>query len=382
MKFNLFVIYLNILFPLISTQPSPYGFKVQFIGNTRYVSPHEEAQREFCENFWCTNDAEILFTRASQYKSSDPCVDFKNFSVGTALDVGAVNERYPYRGLISEVEFKFWERLRRILAEKIQKSDNRVYKIAKNSFQRCVKSPHVLRHINGHHEIVEYLQSLGGSPYLTRHLAWKPNLFNLWPTNSNLSSLSCDFWDEEKFEITRIFESEPVDGLWFLLSYELQRCENGRVLCLRHVSTAKWNKILSENVIEVLEYMNDNFIAGLYGKVDLRKKMFEPALRNFREFSRIKENLEAIYEIEKDSNFNIQEETNNIDRCFTLNKSSKMVKIKDFNDVFGHPEINWLQLINTQLLSESKVTEEEFLLVEDFKLLESLIENLKNTQKS
>lgn len=96
----------------------------------------------------------------------------------------------------------------------------------------------------------------------------------------------------------------------------------------------------------------------------------------------MKENLEAIYEIEKNSNFNIHEDFNNIERGNSVKKSSKIVKIKDLSDEFEHPEINWLKLINNQLLNESKVDEDDFLLVEDFELLKSLIGNLKNCKKS
>lgn len=67
---------------------------------------------------------------------------------------------------------------------------------------------------------------------------------------------------------------------------------------------------------------------------------------------------------------------------FSSQKSSKVVQIKDLSDFFEHPGIDWLKLINNQLLNESKVTEDDFLLVEDFKLLKSLIKNLKISKKT
>lgn len=368
---------------IASSQPSPHGFKVQFIGKTRYVTPQQEQKRDFCENFWCTNDADLLFTQSSQYSSSDPCIDFKNFSVGNALEVAAVNERYPYLGLVSQVEFKFWERLRRILTMKIEKKEEKFFKIAKNSFQKCTKSQHVLRHLEGHQEILEYLQSLGKSPYLTHHIAWNPNLFNreknfglFYPKNSS----SLDFeWSSDDFNLTKIFSEEPVDSLWFFLSYELQRCEND-LLCFRHVKTSKFNRVICENLLEVLEYMNDNFIAGLYGKKELKEKMFDPAMRNFGEFSRRKENLELIYEIERE--LEVGEEGNSVEEKNKLKKSSKIVKIRDLKEVFEYEEINWLDLINKQLLRGSRVSGGDYVKIEDFKLLKMMVKNLKNSEKS
>lgn len=88
----------------VASQPSPHGFKIQYIGHPRYVSPKDEQNRDFCENFWCINDANFIFTKSSQYENQDPCEDFKNFTVGKAWEIDAINDRYHYGGFAHMVQ--------------------------------------------------------------------------------------------------------------------------------------------------------------------------------------------------------------------------------------------------------------------------------------
>lgn len=103
---------------LASPQPSPFGFKVQFIGKNRYVSANEEMSRKFCTSIQCLSDADILFTRSSQYPTSDPCVDFANFTLGTAIDVGPPNDRDRERSFQRTIHLKLLDRIRRAFFEK------------------------------------------------------------------------------------------------------------------------------------------------------------------------------------------------------------------------------------------------------------------------
>lgn len=146
----------------ISTaQPSPFGFKVQFIGKNRYVSPSQERSRDFCNSIQCIRDADILFTRSSQYEASDPCDDFANFTLGTAMDVGPPNDRSSQRGFMKEVEEILTDRFRRVMDEKVKKKDGKFVKSVKKLFRKILKSDHALRHIEGHRDFVEFLQMLG-----------------------------------------------------------------------------------------------------------------------------------------------------------------------------------------------------------------------------
>ncbi|KAG5666887.1 hypothetical protein PVAND_014894 [Polypedilum vanderplanki] len=370
----------------VTSQPTPYSFKIQFIGNTRYVTPLEESTREFCTNFWCTNDAEILFTRSSQYNNSDPCIDFRNFSVGTALDINAVNDRYVYRGFLSEIEFKFWEQLRRTLAAKILPNDHRVAKIAKNFFQKCIKSRHVLRHLDGHKEIISHLESLGGSPFLSKHIAWNSKMFDFKSgfgllEMKNFSILENEnLWNEKNFNLEKIFELESVDALWFLLGYEIERCvkEDLEILCLRHRSPLKWNKTLRENIVEVLEYMNDNFIAGKFGKIELREKLFKPVIENFDKFDQSFSEIEKNFEKSKKKLLKSEKVLLKNEKMLDKNEEIVM-KIVELETKTG---INWVKIFNDQLTDERKiVNNSEKVLIENFELLEKLVENLQNMDK-
>lgn len=151
MQFCIVFIAIFLKISSVSPQPSPFGFNVQYIGNNRYVSSKEEQNRTFCENYWCTNDADYLFTKSAQYSDVVPCVDFKNFSVGGIIEIDQVSDRKLYRGMTASVQDINNQRLRKVLMEKVNANeDNRVVKAAKNTFQKCLKSPHTFRHLEAH----------------------------------------------------------------------------------------------------------------------------------------------------------------------------------------------------------------------------------------
>jgi hypothetical protein len=349
----------SLLIGLVTAQSSPFGFQVQFIGQNLSTSQQHEGKEKFCESLWCIFDANILFTRSSQYFDANPCEDFKNFSIGTSMEVSVVNDRYIYRGLSSEIEFKYWEKLRRILVEKIKPKENRVVKITKNIFQKCIKSEHVLRHIDGHREIISYLQSLGGSPYLSHHISFNDHLFDFEHyeifTARNSSLMEDTLWNNSDFSVKRLFKAEPSDSLWFLMSYELQRCLDGKSLCLTYISTSEWNEVVEKSVLEVLELMNDNFSVHLNVKKELREKMFRPAIENFKEFSKTKEAIEG--------------------RFGNKLKAKTRQKIRDLSEATN---LNWTEIINDQLIGSSAVSENDYVNVESFELLKRLGMNLKN----
>lgn len=114
-------------------------FDLQFIGES--LTSKEAAVRDFCTTKYCLLDSEILFYAATQNASVDPCLDFKEFSMGTLMRYRALHERYFSIGLLPDSERLHQERLRKLLASKIsEKSDPRAFRVMKNFFAKCVSS--------------------------------------------------------------------------------------------------------------------------------------------------------------------------------------------------------------------------------------------------
>lgn len=114
-------------------------FALQYIGDS--LSIDEANTRDFCENKYCLADSELLFYAATQNASVDPCVDFKEFSVGTLIKDRASNDRYTAIGFLQDTERQHGERLRKLLASKIgETNEPRVFKVIKNFFVKCIRS--------------------------------------------------------------------------------------------------------------------------------------------------------------------------------------------------------------------------------------------------
>lgn len=352
----------------ISPQPSPYGFKIQYIGKPHYVSPNHEKFGNFCTSIQCISDADILFTRSSQYKASDPCVDFANFTLGTAMEIGPPNDRNAQRGFQKDIEDKLAEGMRRVLSEKIHENDEKIVKNVKKMFKVFLKSDHALRHIEGHKTFVEYLRFLGGSPYLSKHLAWNPFWFDkskdfgfLMPKNS--SALDLDLWDEKKFSLQKLIENEAENFLKYFFDLQLMRCKNGKseILCLETFEYISGFKTIptaykaafedTDQLYSMLRIMNDYFTAGFYGKIELDEKIFKPAMENFKEFLNSRRKILKSFKEFK----------------------PQIIKIKELKNIFN---IDWLKLINLQLFEVYQVNEEEEILVKDVNMLGMLAKNL------
>ncbi|KAG5668209.1 hypothetical protein PVAND_016158 [Polypedilum vanderplanki] len=243
--FTIIILFTITSFDFIIAQPSPYSFKNQFIGNySKYVTAEDELRRNYCNNYWCTNDAHYLFTKSSQYPYVDPCVDFKNFTVNQVEEVDVPDDRTQFLGFNSIIIDAYDERIRKVVAAKfdpIKDENSRIIKIVKNTFSQCLKSKHALRHIQAHKDIVEYLQSLGGSPYLSKHIHFNHDKFNeatdygiddLWTNNVPNSFNEDELWIGETFNVSRYFEIEPWFALNLFFNLEVKRCENGKI-CLK-----------------------------------------------------------------------------------------------------------------------------------------------------
>lgn len=113
-------------------------FDLQYIGN--HLSDNEVNQLAFCDNEFCLSDSNILFYAATQNASVDPCLDFKEFSMGSLIKFRALHERYWSIGLLQDTKRLHEERQRKLLAKTSAKTDHRVFKVLKNFFQKCVDS--------------------------------------------------------------------------------------------------------------------------------------------------------------------------------------------------------------------------------------------------
>ena len=114
-------------------------FTNQYIGSSLSIS--ETNERDLCTSKYCLLDSQLLFYAATQNASVDPCVDFKEFSLGTFDKYRAINDRYGIRSMKLERELLKYETIRKILSKNIdEKNDSRVVKIMKNTFRKCVDS--------------------------------------------------------------------------------------------------------------------------------------------------------------------------------------------------------------------------------------------------
>lgn len=288
---------------LITAQPSPFGFRNQYIGS----SENSTQQKNLCTNFWCINDAFYIFSKASQYKGVDPCVDFRNFTVNQADEVDKLDDRYIYRGFPNIVSDKYFHRLRRVLDKPDEKDDkNRIVRVLKNVFRRCRNSKHTFRHLEAHRDIMDYLQSLGGSPYVSKHLAFNPNRFDFqkdFKFGLNPGNVSDEdaLWNEKEFNLEKVFKVEPWNAINFLLNFEIGRCGNG-MLCLKKSSDGPLGKLIYRpgfdkfyrNILmSILETLEDKYLLSPDLKEYVEEVVFRPTVDRIFNFFIARDKLET-----------------------------------------------------------------------------------------
>lgn len=108
----------------------------------------------------------------------------------------------------------------------------------------------------GTKEIVEYLKSLGSSPYLSPELTW----------------------NSSNFEISRIFHSEPNDALSFFLNQKLGRCLHPNdlskeYLCLNFDNSWASTDLSGPDFTDMLLSMSNSYLLGENQKEILKKKI-------------------------------------------------------------------------------------------------------------
>lgn len=115
------------------------SFENQYLGHSITFDQYNDLELA-CDTMICLRDAQRLLLPETQNKTIEPCDDFKEFAVGQFIKFRALNERYEYLGFNYELQLLNWERLRKVLARRINDTDIKPFKIAKNYFQKCVNS--------------------------------------------------------------------------------------------------------------------------------------------------------------------------------------------------------------------------------------------------
>lgn len=59
-----------LLFDALHPKQSPFAFNNQDIGHVRSIKPEDERETNWCNSFWFTSDADLIFTKPSQCKKS------------------------------------------------------------------------------------------------------------------------------------------------------------------------------------------------------------------------------------------------------------------------------------------------------------------------
>ena len=93
-----------------------------------------------CESKVCILDTDLIFTAATQDSSVLPCSDFPEFAIGSFKKYRALNDRYQYKGMQSDVEEIHREKSRKVLSEKVKENEPHLFKVFKRYFSMCVNS--------------------------------------------------------------------------------------------------------------------------------------------------------------------------------------------------------------------------------------------------
>lgn len=110
-------------------------FDIDYIGNFTNVGDN----RNLCDSKICLMDSNRLLLAASQ-NFTNPCEDFKEFSLGSLIKYRALHDRYERVGFFHDVEMLHYERLRNVLAVPVESDEVLPFKVAKSFFQKCTNS--------------------------------------------------------------------------------------------------------------------------------------------------------------------------------------------------------------------------------------------------
>lgn len=177
---------------------------------------------------------------------------------------------------------------------------------------------------------MSYMRQSGGSPLIT---------------NGN--------WNEKNFDIKTLFEQEPESSLWIFLDQFLSRCNDPRdnsteILCIKADDTWRYIKREEQDSRDILKLF----------KLDDDVKA-----RAFNDYN----------------NFLMKKKPVQVE--LSGKKETEVLKIKDLKTKFPELNLNWLKIINNQMLRQSQVTEEDDILMGKPDLLRALLTLLVDMDK-
>lgn len=183
----------------------------------------------------------------------------------------------------------------------------------------------------GPQDVISYLKSIVGSPLISH-----------------------EAWDTNTFDFKNLFYQPPLFATVLFLGHELNRCSDprnssNRVLCL---------KITNDFKFDMSSIRSD--IAQVFVPLKLDKAMIKVAVNNFVDFIKFKQNLEE----------NLK------------NRSErKILKIRDLRREFPQLNVDWLKVVNDQMMSEEKMTEDDVIGIENPELVRQLLASISSYNK-
>lgn len=109
---------------------------------------------------------------------------------------------------------------------------------------------------------------------------------------------------------------------------------------------------------DLFESLEDSYHIGPHFKKILKEQVISPTVYNIWNFSQSRQKIEDKY----------------------LNESFTLMTIKELQNLTSNDEVYWLDIINEQLLNDSKINENELISVRP-NYIKSMVDNLMNTDK-
>lgn len=161
-------------------------------------------------------------------------------------------------------------------------------------------------------------------------------------------------WNEDSFDIARLFKSEPDFALRLFLCHRLMRCEDPRNSS-QHILCFKYDAYLAYDVFEIDDA---SYILKHLKHLNLDLDFVRNRLSMQKEF--------------------LQEQD---EEQITDKTKFKILQIKELSMEFPGTPINWLEMINSQLFSDSQITEDDEILIQDISQLKRFADFLKQSDK-
>lgn len=208
-------------------------------------------------------------------------------------------------------------------------------------------------------KILEHLSKLVGSPFLNRTHGW------------NSSS----------FDLKRIFEYEPPDVTSIFLDHKLKRCkspddQSKDILCLKFDYSWVNTNFSGQDMAELLLDMNEAYLIKENEKLQL-KAQIDDAVERVRIFNDLKV-IKHFHRFYNFLNFKFQESQRNNFSVF----SQQLMTVNELSALTKDLSLNWLTIINNQLLNSSKITEDDLILVDNPELLNAISKKISEADNA